>query len=82
LSQPQRPTKGSTRVWLVLLPEPFEGGVFDDGFVEVHFFGGLGFLGFGNFFKLESAAAQPFKFILVDGAKTRSFKAEMKRRPP
>jgi hypothetical protein len=50
--------------------------------VEVHFFGGLGFLGFGNFFKLESAAAQPFKFILVDGAKTRSFKAEMKRRPP
>ena len=31
--------------------EPFEGGVFDDGFVEAHGFGGLGFLGFGSFCK-------------------------------
>jgi hypothetical protein len=32
-------------------PEPFEGGVFGHGFVEAHFFGGLGFFGFGSFFK-------------------------------
>ena len=33
------------------LPEPFESRVFDDGFVEAHGFGGLGFFGLGNFLK-------------------------------
>jgi hypothetical protein len=33
------------------LPEPFEGGVFDHGFVQAHGFGGLGFFGFGSFLK-------------------------------
>jgi len=33
------------------LPKPFEGGVFDDGLVQAHGFGGLSFFGFGSFFK-------------------------------
>ena len=37
------------------LPEPCQGGVFNDGFVEGHFFGGLGCFGFGRFFNFEAA---------------------------
>ena len=43
--------KGSATAEALAKEDPFEGGVFDDGFVEAHGFGGLGFLGFGSFFK-------------------------------
>jgi len=38
-------------------PEPLEGGVFDDGFVKIHFLGGLVFFGFGfgSFFNSVTA---------------------------